>query len=111
VKYLLLMYGESGGAEDERRREHARDEAGAAGEWIDGAAVAHPGLARTVRVRDGVVDTTAGPHADAADPLSGFWLVDCEDADRAVELAARLPEARSAAVEVRPLMGASGLEM
>ena len=111
MKYLLLMYGEAGSAEDERRREHARDEASGAGEWVDGAAVAHPALARTVRVRGGAVDTIAGPYLDTAGPLTGFWLVDCEDADRAVELAARLPEARAAAVEVRPLMGASGLEM
>jgi hypothetical protein len=111
VKYLLLMYGEPGGAEDERRRERARHEAAGAGEWVDGAAVAHSALARTVRVRDGLVDTAAGPYLDAAGPLSGFWLVDCEDVERAVELAARLPEARAAAVEVRPLMGRSGMEM
>jgi hypothetical protein len=111
VKYLLLMYGEAGSAEDERRRRSARAEAGGAGEWVDGAAVAHPGLARTVRVRGGIVDTTAGPYAEAAGPLTGFWLVDCEGVDRAVELAARLPEAGAAAVEVRPLMAASGLEM
>jgi hypothetical protein len=109
VKYLLLMYGEAGGEEDGLMRDEARAEAAGAGEWVEGAAVAHPALARTVRVRGGVTDSTAGPYR--AGPLTGFWLVDCEDLDRAVELAARLPEARAAAVEVRPLMAPSGLEM
>lgn len=110
MKYLLLMYGATGGADDERR-ERARREVARAGEWIDGAALADPALARTVRVRDGVVDTAVGATAAGGGPLTGFWLVDCEDVERAVELAAGLPEAGAAAVEVRPLMGASGLEM
>jgi hypothetical protein len=109
VKYLLLMYGEVDGEEDGPMRDEARAEAAGAGEWVEGAAVAHPALARTVRVRDGVADSTAGPYRDGL--LTGFWLVDCGDLDRAVELAARLPEARAAAVEVRPLMAPSGMEM
>jgi hypothetical protein len=112
VKFLLLMYGEAGGAEVGPLRDAARGEAAGAGEWLDGAALAHPALARTVRVRDGVATTTEGPHPGAArDSLAGFWLLDCESMDRAVELAARLPEARAAAVEVVPLMGPTGLEM
>jgi hypothetical protein len=100
------MYGEAGvpDAEDAQLRHETT------GEWLDGGAVAHPGLARTVRVRDGVAATTAGPYGDTG-ALTGFWLLDCEDADRAVEIAARLPAARAAAVEVRPLMAPSGMEM
>jgi hypothetical protein len=109
VKYLLLMYGEACGEEDGPMRDEARAEAAGAGEWVEGAAVAHPALARTVRVRGGVAHSTAGPYRDG--PLTGFWLVDCDGLDRAVELAARLPEARAAAVEVRPLMAPAGLEM
>lgn len=111
MKFLLLMYGKAGGLEDVLMRDDARGEATGSGEWLDGAVVAHPALARTVRVRDGVAGTTDGPYRGAGTALAGFWVVDCEDVDRAVELAARLPEARAAAVEVRPLMAPSGLEM
>ena len=104
MKYLLLMYGGVLDTADEQRRHEAT------GEWLAGGAVAHPGLARTVRVRDGVRATAVGPYRDTGG-LTGFWLVDCEDVDRAVEIAARLPAARAAVVEVRPLMVPSGMEM
>jgi hypothetical protein len=83
------MYGEAGVpvAEDAQLRHETT------GEWLDGVAA-----------------TTAGPYGDTG-ALTGFWLLDCEDADRAVEIAARLPAARAAAVEVRPLMAPSGMEM
>ena len=39
--------------------------------------------------------------------MAGFYLVDCESADRAVELAARIPEAAHGLVEVRPTLSLS----
>jgi hypothetical protein len=111
VKYLLLIYGGPAGRVDELAREVALLEVAEAGEWLDGAPVADPALARTVRVRDGVTAATPGPLRVGGAPLAGYWVVDCEDLERAVELAARLPEAGTAAVEVRPLMGPSGMEM
>jgi hypothetical protein len=53
-------------------------------------------------VRDGVAAATRGPFRAGVGPLVGHWVVDCEDVDRVVELVARLPEAGTAAVEVRP---------
>jgi hypothetical protein len=106
VKYMLLMYGETAREDDTMLREIAES-----GEWVDGAPLADPALARTVRVRDGVAGTSDGPYRGADEQLAGYVLVDCEDLDRAVELAARMPGARAAAVEVRPLMDPSGLEM
>jgi hypothetical protein len=111
VKYLLLMYGATAGPADDLAREVALLEVAEAGEWLDGAPVADPALARTVRVRHGVTATAPGPYQAGPSHLVGYWVVDCEDMDRAVQLAARLPEAGTAAVEVRPLMGPSGMEM
>ena len=109
MKYLLLMYG--AGGEDTLSREVALLEAAQAGEWLDGAPIADPALTRTVRVRDGVTAATPGPLRAGPAQLARYWVVDCEDVARAVELAARLPEAGTGAVEVRPLMGPSGMEM
>jgi hypothetical protein len=56
-----------------------------------------------VSVRDGQVVTSDGPYAESKELLAGFFLLDCETLDRAVEIAARLPEAELGLIEVRPL--------
>ena len=110
MKFVLLIFGESRGAEDTLRDGVLRDVV-ESGEWLDGAPLADPALACTVRVRGGVTGRTGGAFGGAGAHLAGYWVVDCADLDRAVELAAGLPEASAAAVEVRPLMGPSGMEM
>jgi hypothetical protein len=81
------------------------------GELVVGEALADPVTARTVRVRDGVPATTDGPFGEAKEQLAGYFVVDCDGLERATEIAARFPDARFAAVEVRPLMDPSGQEM
>jgi hypothetical protein len=109
MKYMLLTYGDPG--PHAATRDPLLRAIPETGEWVAGAPLADPGLACTLRVRDGVAETTDGPIADAREQLMGYWLVDCENLDRALELAALLPGARTAAVEVRPLMDLSGMEM
>lgn len=57
----------------------------------------------TVRVRAGRVTATNAPYLETPAFLCGYYLVDCEVRERAIELAAALPDARYAAVEVREL--------
>ena len=52
-----------------------------------------------------------GPFAEAKEQLAGYIMVECESPERAVEIAARWPDARYFAMEVRPLMNTSGMEM
>ena len=54
---------------------------------------------------------TDGPLAEAKEHFGGYLLLDCESIERATEIAARWPNARFAAMEVRPIMDASGTEM
>ena len=54
-------------------------------------------------VRDGQVVTSDGPYAESKELLAGFFLLDCESLDRAVEIAARPPEAELGLIEVRPV--------
>jgi hypothetical protein len=54
---------------------------------------------------------TDGPYLEAKEHLVGFSLFECESVERATEIATRWPDARYWAVEVRPLMGAGGVEM
>jgi hypothetical protein len=83
----------------------------ASGEMIVSEALADPSLARRVRVAGGQVMTTDGPFAEAKEHLAGFFLVDCESMDRAVEIAGRVPEAAFGLVEVRPVLQLGGADM
>jgi hypothetical protein len=64
-----------------------------------------PETATTVRVQEGKTVTTDGPFVALDDALGGWFLLDADDLDAAIELASRVPAARmGGAVEVRPLV-------
>ena len=69
-----------------------------------GEALQPTATATTVRVRDGETLTTDGPFAETKEQLGGFYIVDCKDLDEAIEVAARIPDARSGSIEIRPIM-------
>jgi hypothetical protein len=70
-----------------------------------GAQLQPPATATTVRVKDGSTVTTDGPFAETKEALGGYYLLEADDLDAALELAARVPAARmGGAVEVRPLV-------
>ncbi|MGW0804006.1 YciI family protein [Nonomuraea sp. NPDC002799] len=79
-------------------------ELGESGELVGGQALDGPGTARTVRVRDGVPAVTDGPFLEAKEWLAGYLIVDCAGVERAIEIAARWPDARLCAMEVRPIV-------
>ena len=81
------------------------------GELVASEALGDPATGVAVALRDGRTTTTDGPFAEAKEFLAGFYLVDCDSRDRAIEIAARIPEADFGTVEVRPVMVYSGLEM
>jgi hypothetical protein len=60
--------------------------------------------ATTVRVRDGKVMTTDGPFAETREQLGGYYLIDAKDLDTAIEIASRIPGAKTGSIEVRPIM-------
>ena len=59
--------------------------------------------ATTVRVRESEVLTTDGPFAETKEQIGGYFVVECDDLDTAIELAAKIPGARSGSIEVRPI--------
>ena len=63
-----------------------------------------PSKAKTVRVRDGEVLVTDGPHAETKEQVGGYFLVELDDLDEAIELAARIPIVQKGSVEIRPLV-------
>src|SRR4051794_6611402 len=69
-----------------------------------GDALQPSSTATTVRVRDGKTITTDGPFAEAREQLGGYYLVEAKDLDEAIKLGARIPGARTGAIEVRPVI-------
>ena len=59
--------------------------------------------ATTVRVRDGEVVTSDGPFAETKEQVGGYFVVDCKNLDDAIEVAAKIPTARTGSIEVRPI--------
>ncbi|WP_326690568.1 MULTISPECIES: YciI family protein [unclassified Streptomyces] len=80
------------------------------GELITTQALVDPSQAAVVSVRDGQPVVTDGPFLESKEFLGGFYLIDCEDKQRAVELAARIPDAaiEGLGIEVRQVMFADG---
>ena len=132
MKYLILVYsnpeswehpmfvrdpGFLGLTEAEREdvvreAEALHAEIVASGELVEGVALADPVTARTARPGgDGGVAVTDGPYLETKEQLAGYFVVDCETPARAAEIAARFPDARLTAVEVRPIMTTGGEEM
>ena len=87
------------------------DEFAASGELIVSEGLADPALAKRVTARDGQTMTADGPFAEVKEHLAGFYLVDCESIDRAVQIAARVPDAVWGLVEVRPVLDMSTLDL
>ena len=79
------------------------------GELISTQALVDPSQAAVVSVRNGQPVVTDGPFLQAKEHLGGFYLIDCEDKDRAIELAAQIPDAAidGLGVEVRQVMFAA----
>jgi len=69
-----------------------------------GEALLPTGSATTVRVRDGKTLTTDGPFAETKEQLGGFYLINAENLDEALDIAAHIPGAVQGEIEVRPVM-------
>jgi hypothetical protein len=104
MKYMLLIY-----TPDETRSDPAiTAEYMAIAELpgtIGGAELQAAATATTVRVGNGGTVTTDGPFSETKEVLGGYYLLEADNLDEALDVAARVPAARlGGAVEVRPLV-------
>ena len=120
MKYMLLIYTNPANwaalSEDARaglNRDYGTftQDIIASGEFVSGDPLAGIEAASTVRVRGGASDVTDGPFVETKEHLAGYYIVDVKDLDRALALAAKIPDARFGGVEVRPVLDMSGAEM
>src|SRR3954469_17320841 len=113
MKYMAIIYNNEASYADATPQEigaicaahgESGDAAGQAGVMLGGDRLQPVATATTVRVRDGERLLTDGPYAETNEQLGGVYMLECEDLDEALAWAARIPEAKTGAVEVRPVM-------
>jgi hypothetical protein len=114
MKYVMLIYqgttplpgSEAWAAlpEDEQKRIYADYQALNQNPGVEpGLPLGLPENATTVRVQDGKTLTTDGPFVAVKEALGGYFILEADDLDAAIELASRIPAARlGGAIEIRP---------
>lgn len=112
MKYLCLVYEDEQvqNAMTREEREAAMGEYMVLGEELErggrllaGEELQPVAAATTVRIRNGRVTVTDGPFAETREQLGGFFLVEARDLNEALQLAQRIPAARTGSIEVRPV--------
>ena len=73
------------------------------GHYVGGEALKPVNTATTVRMRNGKMSTTDGPFAETKEQLGGYYLIEARDLNDALQVASRIPSARTGSVEVRPI--------
>ncbi|GAA1216543.1 YciI family protein [Kitasatospora nipponensis] len=133
MKYMLLMQFSATGTDfapitewtPQEIQAHIRfmkdtnTELAAAGELVDAQGLAMPATAKIVRSHAGGAPLiTEGPFAETKEFLAGWWIVDCESPERAVEIATRVSAAPgpkgaplNMPIEVREVMSAPPTEL
>jgi hypothetical protein len=82
-----------------------------AGVLRGGAGLHEPDTATSVRLRGGERLLTDGPFTDSKEHLIGFYLLEVDDLDAALDWAAKVPNVRTGTVEVRPIVPGSSVEV
>jgi hypothetical protein len=113
MRYILLIYGNE--AEDTQQTPAQleaemqaysvfTEEAHNAGVLRAGEALLETAKARTVRTRNGKTTTTDGPFAETKEYLGGYYVIECDHLDDAIQWAAKIPHAAKESIEIRPLL-------
>src|SRR5438552_10382997 len=114
MKYLCLVYQEEkqegnvppGQIEQAKRDYWAfTEDIKKSGHYVGSNGLKHTDAATTVRVRNGKLSTTDGPFAETKEQLGGYFLIEANDLNDAIQVAARIPSAKWGSIEVRPIWG------
>jgi hypothetical protein len=118
MKYLLALISEEGGMEDASPEEMKAvmdrwdaysKEVVNNGVFLAGEGLQPSATASTVTIAKGNEPTvTDGPFAESKEQLGGFYLLECNSLDEAIEWASKIPGAATGSVEVRPVMNYEG---
>ena len=113
MKFMLLLWGDEGHwadmSEEESAAEMARweeysNQLIAARAMVSGEGLQPSATSKTLRVENGEPVVTDGPFAETKEQLGGFYVIECESLDDALEWAAKVPSAERGSTEVRPVI-------
>jgi hypothetical protein len=113
MRYMLAIIGEEGGWEDvtpEQMKEAMSrwadfdEKVIGDGVWVAGDGLQPSATATTVKIGEGEATVTDGPFAETKEQLGGFYLLDCESLDEALDYAKQIPAQPGNSIEVRPVM-------
>jgi hypothetical protein len=105
MKYLCLVYLEEGKlhAVPDAECMNCGDKMRKEGRLLAAEPLFPVTTAKTVRIREGRMSITDGPFAETKEQLAGFYLIDAASHDEALQIAAKIPPARTGSIEVRPV--------
>ena len=69
-----------------------------------GEALQDTNTAKSIRIQNGKRQVTDGPFAETREQLGGYFLIDVENLDIAIDIAGRIPAGRWGTVEIRPVV-------
>ena len=115
MKYMLLIYLQESALSEAERSQCYQDSAAyatalhARGQYLQAAPLHPTSTATSVRIRDGRRLVTDGPFAETREQLGGFFLIEAENLDKAIEIAGEIPAGKWGTVEIRPVLEIAGL--
>jgi hypothetical protein len=115
VKYMLLIYLDEQALSETERQEcyvestQLAQQIHSSGKYLAANPLQPTSMATSVRVRNGKRLVTDGPFAETREQLGGYFLIEANDLDEAIGIAAQIPMARKGTVEVRPVIDIPGL--
>jgi len=110
MHYMLLIYAdEQVWTEAERTKCYAESaelahQLQAKGQYLGAQPLQPVATATSIQIREGRRIIKDGPFAETREQLGGFFLVEAQDLDEAIAIAARIPGARKGTVEIRPVI-------
>jgi hypothetical protein len=105
VKYLCLVYGEEkdiGAMTDDGCMAYDQMLRNT-GRWVASEALQPVRTAATVQVRNGKVAVRDGPFTETKECIAGFYLIEAENLNDAIQIASQMPPAQVGSIEVRPI--------
>jgi hypothetical protein len=115
MKYMLLIYQDENALNEPEREQCYKDstqlthDLNRNGQFLGAGPLQPVATATSVRVREGKRLITDGPFAETREQLGGYFLIDVENLDEAIGIAARIPGVRKGTVEIRPVVEIAGL--
>ncbi|MEO8580052.1 MAG: YciI family protein [Gemmatimonadales bacterium] len=113
MKYLCLIYDDEKEwqkfpkeVQDKYMSEYTAfgDSIKKSGQFVGANQLQPTHTATIVRSRNGKISTTDGPYAETKEQLGGYYLIEAKDLNDAIQVASRIPSARSGSIEVRPVV-------